>query len=86
MRRIALAAGAIGALALVGCDVSVTSNDAGTREALNGIADTARDVANEAEEVAGHAGNGIANVAGEVGEEAGELGDRIQNGVGNSAD
>lgn len=57
--KILLLALPLGALALAGCDVNVTSNDAGTRNALNAIEEGAADLRNGAEAVGKDIGNGL---------------------------
>ena len=59
---------AAGALAVGACDVNVTSNDAGTQQALNQAQDLAKD-----------AGSTLANAAEAAGNEVQDLGNRLEN-------
>jgi hypothetical protein len=69
----------VGAAALAGCNVNVTSNDAETRDALNAIAEGAADFRNEAEVVAGDAGNEIVRAADAAGNGIDRIGERAKN-------
>jgi len=67
MRKLLI--GAAATLAIAGCgDINVTSNDAGTQNALDRAEATARDIGNEAGALAEDAGNGLQ-----------DLGNRIDN-------
>jgi len=69
----------LGALALAGCDVSVTSNDAETRETLNGIEQGASDFRNQAEVVGRDIGNELDRAADAAGNGLDKARDKIDN-------
>lgn len=53
----------LGALALGGCDVNVSSNDAATQDAIEGLRNTAGEVVQDVGNAAADAGNGIGQAA-----------------------
>ena len=85
MKRMAIVT-AVGALLLGGCDVSVSSNDAATRDAINGVEEGAADLLNSAEGIASDTGEDLANAARDTGRELGNLGDRIDAQDGHKAE
>jgi outer membrane murein-binding lipoprotein Lpp len=48
MKKLLIMAAGVGALALAGCDVNVTSNDAATQQAINQAQDTLGDIGQSA--------------------------------------
>ncbi|HEX8643696.1 MAG TPA: hypothetical protein VF702_07255 [Allosphingosinicella sp.] len=70
-----------GALALAGCDVNVSSNDAATQNAIEDVQQGASDLVNGAGNLAADAGNEI----GEAARDAGNTIDKVGDGDGNEA-
>jgi hypothetical protein len=68
-----------GAAALAGCEVNVTSNDAATQNAIEGVREGAAEFLNEAEVVAGDAGNEIVRAADAAGNGIDRIGERAKN-------
>ena len=77
-KHLMIAAGA-SAILVAGCDVNVSSNDAGTQQALNQAQDAARDFGNEAANMAADAGNSLSNVAESAGNGMQDLSNRAGN-------
>lgn len=67
----------IGAFALGGCDVNVTSNDAATRNTINSLEQGAADLVDEAGNVAADAGNELGRAADAAGNGLDKVGDRL---------
>ncbi len=77
MRKLAIAA--VAGLGLAGCDVSVTSNDADTRNTLNAVEQGASDLRNQAEVVGRDIGNEFGRAADAAGNGLDKARDRIDN-------
>jgi hypothetical protein len=69
----------IGAFALAGCNVNVTSNDAATLNTINQVQAGAEDFFNQAGNIAGDAGNELGRAADAAGNSLDRIGDRAQN-------
>jgi hypothetical protein len=69
----------VGAAALAGCNVNVTSNDAATRNAIDDVREGAADLLNGAEVVAGDAGNELVRAADAAGNGIDRIGERAKN-------
>ena len=71
MKKLPLVAAA-GALALGACNVNVSSNDAATQNAIEGVQQGAADLVNGAGNVAADVGNDLGEVARDAGNAVGE--------------
>ena len=79
MKKLLIVAAGVSAVGIAGCDVNVTSNDAGTQQALNQAQDAARDFGNEAANMAADTGNSLSNVAESAGNGLQDLSNRAGN-------
>jgi hypothetical protein len=81
MRMLPLIAAGGALLALGGCEVNVTSNDAATRNAIEDVQQGAADLAAGAGNVAGAVAADLGNEIGEAARDAGNTADRVGDAV-----
>ena len=82
MKKLPLITAAAAALALAGCDVNVSSNDAATHNAIEDVQAGAADLVNGASDVAADVGNELGEAARDAGNEIGD----VARGAANTAD